>query len=473
MLSLAAAKPFKFVYANDLDAFIPELWANESVQILVENMVVANLVHRDFSNEVAKFGDLVNTRKPAEFTAKRKTNADSVTVQDATATNIQVPLDQHFHTSFMIKDGEESKSFKQLSDEYLKPAVLSIARAVDQVLLGEAHAFYANAEGIAGGLTTSNIINYIVETRKRMNINKAYEEGRNLILTPDTESIALQVSTFHEADKVGDEGTAMREASLGRKFQFNIYMCQNASSTTGIPVNASYPLVDLTAGYAKGTTVVHVDTAGSSLAVGQWISVGGVLHHVTALGTLSTQDIDVTITPALRVAVANDAVVTIGAEGAVNFATGYSAGYAKEVVISGITGIIPVGSLVSFSTAGTPNVIKTGIYSVIETTETATNTTGITLNKPLEVALVNTDIVQFGPPAQHNFAFHRNALALVSRPLAPAPSGLALSSVASFGGVGIRVTITYNGSQQGVLVTVDLLCGLEVLDTNLGAVLIG
>ena len=117
--------------ANSLDAFIPELWANESVAILVENMVVANLVHRNFSNQVARFGDIVHTRQQAEFIAKRKVNDDDVTVQNAEATDIQVPLDQHLHTSFMIKDGEESKSFKELTDTYLAPAVLSIARAID------------------------------------------------------------------------------------------------------------------------------------------------------------------------------------------------------------------------------------------------------------------------------------------------------------------------------------------------------
>jgi hypothetical protein len=467
------SKTFKVVYANSIDAYIPELWAQESVAILVENMVIANLIHRDFSNEVAKFGDIVHTRKPAEFTALRKTDADSVTVQDASATDIQVPLDQHFHTSFMIKDGEETKSFKQLRDEYLAPAVTSIAQAIDKVLLGESHQFFTNAEGIRGGLTSSNIIQYIVETRKRMNINKAYEVGRNMILSPTTEATALLVSTFHEADKVGDEGTAMREASLGRKFQFNMFMCQNAPSTTGCPVNASTPLIDLTAGYAIGSTAIHVDTAGSALKVGHWISVGGVLHHVTALGTLATQDIDVTISPGLRVAVADDAEVTIGGECLVNDAGNYAIGYAKEITVDGITGTIPVGTLCSFATPGTPNVIKGEKYSVISTTETGTDTTGITLNKPLDVALNNDDEIHLGPPAEHNFAFHRNALALVSRPLSAAPAGLALSSVASANGIGVRVTITYNGSQQGVLVTVDLLCGLEVLDTALGAVLIG
>jgi hypothetical protein len=466
-------KPFNLVYVNSLDAYIPELWAQESVAILVENMVVANLVHTDFSSEVANFGDLVHTRKPAEFTAQRKETNDDVTVQDASATDIQVPLDQHLHTTFRIRDGEETKSFKYLRDTYLQPAILSIAQALDKILLGAGHEFYTNAEGIANGLTTTNIIANIIQTRKRMNINKAYEDGRNLILTPDTEAIALQTSTFHEADKVGDEGTAMREASLGRKFQFNTFMCQNAPDPVGNPINASTPLVDNAAGYAVGATLIHVDTAGSALKVGHYFTRGGVVHHITALGTLSTEDIDVTFTPGLRTAVADDEELVVGGEGLVNNTGGYAAGYSKELVVDGITGRIPVGSMMSFATTGTPNVLLAGTYSVIEESESGGNTIGLTLNKPLETAVAEDDEIHFAPPVKHNFAFHRNALALVSRPLAPAPAGLALSSVASANGVGVRVTITYDGVKQGVLVTVDLLCGIKQLEVNLGALLIG
>lgn len=461
--------------ANSLDAYIPELWAAESVAILVENMVVSNLIHRDFSPMVANFGDIVHTRAPAEFTAVRKVDADDVTVQDASATNIQVPLNQHFHTSFRIRDGEESKSFKQLRDEYLSPAVLSIAREVDKVILGQSGRFLANNEGIAGsGLTTSNIVKWIVETRKRMNINKAYETGRNLILTPDTEAIALQTDTFHEADKVGDEGTAMREASLGRKFQFNTFMCQNASSTISMPTSAYGCLIDLGAGYAIGDTVIHVDTGGSNLKEGQYVQMpGGTIHQITALGTLATNDIDITISPGLRVAVVDDAALVHGDVGLVDLIAGYAAGYAKELVVDGITGTIPVGAICSFATPGSPSVIKSGVYSVIATSETGSDTIGLTLDRPLDVALVNNDEINFMPPANHNFAFHRNALTMVSRPLAPAPQGLALSSTQSMGGVGMRVTITYDGVKQGVLVTVDLLCGIQMLDVNLGAVMMG
>ncbi len=459
---------------NTIDAYIPEIWANESVAILVENMVIANLIHRDFSSEIANRGDIVHTRKPAEFNALRKGVNDPVTVQDATATDIQVPLNQHFHTSFRIRDGEESKSFKQLSDEYLTPAVLSIAQKIDKVLLGMVHEYFTNAEGLALLITQTNIKDYIIETRKRMNINKVPEAGRNLILTPDTEAEALKLDTFTEADKVGDAGTALREASLGRKFQFNMFMCQNTPSVSGGPNNVNQPLIDLTAGYPAGSTVIHVDTAGSSLQVGHWITIAGdsVPHLVTALGTLATQDIDVTISPPLRAAVANDAVVTIAATALVNLLAGYAAGYDGSILVDNITGTVPVGTGVRFATAGTPNVLHSGIYSIIDKTDTAGNLTAITLNRPLDQALVNNDFVSFTPNADYNFAFHRNCLAMVSRPLAPAPAGLARSSVASANNVGVRVTITYDGVLQGVLVTVDLLMGVALLDRALGAQLI-
>lgn len=467
-------QPFKTVYANSLDAFIPELWAQEAVQILLENMVIANLIHRDFSDAVANFGDIVHTRKPAEFTAKRKVDADDVTVQNAESTDIPVPLNQHFHTTFRIKDGEESKSFQELVQIYLQPAVWSIAQALDKVLLGEVHSFWQNGEGLSATLSDTTVKAELINTRKRMNINKAHEAGRNLILTPDTEAEMLKLDTFTEADKVGDDGSALREASLGRKFQFNMFMAQNTPSTIGIPTSSITALVDLTAGYAIGDTIIHLDVDGSNAEAGMWITFdNGVVHIITATANLASEDVDVTIDPPLRAAVANDKTVVMGARGLCDEAADYAAGYAKELVIDGITGIIPVGTGVKLLTVGTPNVALADVYAVIETTEVAGDTVEIVLNKPLATIWTENDVVMFTPPARHNFAFHKNALALVSRPLAPAPAGLALSSVANFGGIGIRVTMTYDGVKQGTLVTVDLLCGIKVLDTALGAVLIG
>ncbi len=37
-------------YANSITALVPEIWANESLLILEEEMVMGNLVHRDFND---------------------------------------------------------------------------------------------------------------------------------------------------------------------------------------------------------------------------------------------------------------------------------------------------------------------------------------------------------------------------------------------------------------------------------------
>src|SRR5436190_17432477 len=175
---------FVLVYENDVNVFIPEMWANESLAILVENMIAGSLVYRDFENTLQQYGDVVNVAKPGEFTAKRKTNADSVVIQDAIATTVQVPLDQHIHTSFLIRDGEESKAFKDLVDEFLRPAIIAQARFIDQIVLGQYIRFLGSNAGGVGNLTANNGKNTLLSLRQVLNQNRAPLEGRNLILNP-------------------------------------------------------------------------------------------------------------------------------------------------------------------------------------------------------------------------------------------------------------------------------------------------
>lgn len=458
------AKAWLLAYANDIDAFIPELWANESLMILEENMVLASLVHRDFESVIAQFGDIVNTRKPADFTAKRKTNADSVTVQDATAANVAVPLDQHLHVSFLIKDGEDSKSFKQLVEEFVRPAMIANARAVDQILSGQVYQFLANA---AGDLETAADKAAIIDTRRVMNENKVIERPRNLVVGTQAEADLLNVEAFTDADRVGDDGTALREASLGRKFGFDIFMAQNTPEINSQGTIVSGALVDNAGGYPKGTTVLVVDgaVADADAPDGSWIQIAGDDAPQRANPWTSTAGsrTGVTISPGLYSAVADDAAITIYDEGEVNLVAGYAIGFAKEIVVDGfVAGDLEVGRLIAFGTAAP-------VYAIIE----VNGIVGITLDRPLELALADDDDVFVGPEGSYNFAFHRNALALVNRPLATPRAGTgALASVSSLNNISMRSVITYDGDKQGHLVTLDLLVGVKPLDVALGAVML-
>lgn len=418
----------------------------------------------DFEPIVQNYGDVVNTRRPAEFISYRKTPNDDVTIQDANAVNVQVPLNQLLHVSFMIRDGEESKSFKDLVTEFMMPAMLAQARIVDQILLGQVYQFLGYSYGTLGGLNSTNAVSYITGVRNKLNVNKAYVDNRNLVISPNAETSLLNNSQFTDANRIGDDGTALREASLGRKLGFDIWMCQNTPSVSaGNSTLAG--AINNASGYAIGATVLTVDSFTGAVATGNYISIAGdaspqrITAHTETLGNTTS----ITIAPGLRTAVVDNAVVTSYTSGAVNFSGGYAAAYASNIVYDTFTVDPQVGHLLSFGTAAP-------IYSVIQVNTTAKT---ILLDRPLDLAIADNAIINLGPPGDYSFAFHRNALALVCRPLAPPREGVgARSAVINAGGLSMRSTISYNGTKQGLLVTLDMLLGVAVLDTHLGAVML-
>jgi hypothetical protein len=451
----------KKFYDNNVDALIPEFWANESLAILEENMVMGNLVHRDFSPQVANFGDIVNTRRPSEFTAKRKWATDDVTVQDATLTNVQVKLDQHVHVSFLLRDGELALAMKDLVSLFIQPAMLAEARFVDKVLYGQYAQFLGNSVGLIGGYTGDNVKNYILDTRERLNTNKAYMDGRNFVLTTKTESATLKPEFFTSAEKVGDAGSALRKASLGETLGFNFFMSQNGASVVGAFTSRTFQ-INNGAGYAAGATALTVDTGTGEITVGSWVKIDGIPYQVTArTGTAPTTAI--TLERGLLRPVADNLPVVVYTPGAVNLLAGYAAGWYKAIAFDGFSGATPkVGQTVTFGTSTTVR------YTIVDVTSTE-----MILDRPLEASIANDDAINIAPDGEYNFAFHRNALTMVNRPL-PVPMGMTgvRAAVVNYNGLSVRVCITYDGNKQGHLVTLDFLFGVKVLDTNLGAVMV-
>lgn len=461
------------VGANDNDAFVPELWAAESLMILENNVVASALVHRNFSPMIQQFGDTVNTRLHGEFSAQRKLDTDDVVIQDASASNVAVKLDQHLHTSFLIRDGEESKGFKVLRDEYLVPGMVSLAQRLDEIILGQIYHFRHQSVGQLGVSPTRALV---TQARNALNKQRVPTQSRRLLVTPNTETALLNIDSFVEADKLGDPGTALREGSLGRKYGMDIFMDQNVPSVEGTAEQQTGLLVNNAAGYPKGTTVLTVDgiVAGAALINGGWMTIAGDLTPLQIVSSAGgTTPTSVTIAaPGLREAVLDDAVITLYDSGAINFGAGYANGYAKSIVTDGYGGSGPSkGQLISLGGALGATGETASIYSA--QSGPALSNTEFWADRPLRAAFADDAVVGLGPDGEYNFAFNEMAIALVMRPLAAPASGTGVvSSVMNWRGLSMRVTITYLGLKQGHLVTLDMLCGVKVLDPRLGVLVL-
>lgn len=453
---------FNPAFANDNDALVPELWAEESLAILEETMVTGKLVHRDFENEIARFGDVVNTRRPGNFVMRRKVDTEDVTTQDASLTNVQVPLNQWGHVSFMIYDGEESKSMKDLVNIHLRPQAIAVARGVDRVINGRvAQVAMVNR---VGNLGTAADHNLLIKAGELFDNNLAPADAdRHMIITSATKSHLLQQDKYSDADRVGDNGTALRTASLGQKAGFNLFMTQDASKSTSS--TGATTATTTSAAAVVGDSVINV-TSATGLNVGMFMLVAGRPYRITAINTLA-----ISVTPTVDVAIASGAVVIAYASSLVNQAStaladggdgasadGYRVGWHKAIILDTVAAP-EVGSIVAFG-AGT------AMYTVIH----RDSSTSITLDRPLDAAIANNDRCSRIGPGNFNLALHRNAFALVTRPLALPRAGTgAMSAIATYNGFGFRVVITYDGKAQGHRVTGDLLFGVANLDTALAA----
>jgi hypothetical protein len=435
--------------------FIPEHWAQEALAILEENTVAANLVNRDFENQIASFGDVVNTRRPGKFEASRYQSGD-ISLSDITATNVAVPLDQLAYQAFIINDKDMSLSIPGLFDTYLKPAVQAIARQVDESIIAQKYQYLTNCVGKIGTALTKDTA---------INVDKFFNSKnaggtRYALLSAAQQADMLGEAQFTNAYQLGDNGSALRNATLGQLYNTNWVLAQNNKTVaTGDTVITA--AVNHVGGYVAGDTAIVIDSTSTAGTAGGWCTIAG---DMTPQRITSCTPTALVISPGLRNAVANDAVVTFYTPGTVNLPAGYAIGHIGPFTTGTFSVAPQKGQLVSFGTGAT-------VYGAVGTP----TTTSLKVDRPLGVALTNSEIVGVGPAGDYGFAFTKDALALVSRPLALPPTGAGASSyVASYNGLSIRVTMQYNTltSGGGLIVKVDTLYGVKPLNTDAGCVIL-
>ena len=200
----------------------PDIIAREALMVLRNNAVMANLVHRDYSEDfVGAVGDTITVRKPATFVANEYKG--SISVQDATETAVPVVMDKHLDVSFAVTAKQMTMDIADFSKQLLVPAMQAFADKVDKLLIAlesEATSRHAHASGVIAPAD-------LIAARKFLTENAAPLADRRFVVGATAEADLLGNELFVSAEKIGDNGTALREASLGRKFGMDCYVDQN------------------------------------------------------------------------------------------------------------------------------------------------------------------------------------------------------------------------------------------------------
>lgn len=203
----------------------PNVIAREALMVLRNNAVMANLVHRDYSDEfVGAVGDTITIRKPSKFEAQEFT--DKIIVQDATESGVEVKMDKLLDVSIAVTSRQMSLDIEDFSEQVLQPAMQAFADKVDKYLIDLEKELTNRVPHADGVIAPADMI----AARKMLTQNAAPMTDRRFVVGATAEADLLGSELFTNAAAVGDEGTALREASLGRKYGMDIYVDQNVGT---------------------------------------------------------------------------------------------------------------------------------------------------------------------------------------------------------------------------------------------------
>lgn len=283
----------------------PTIVAKEAIMRLKNNLVLGNLVYRNYSDEFVKgVGDTIKIKAPAVFEAKEY-NGTSVEIQSIAEGYITMQLNKLLDVSFAVTSKELTLDISDFGQQYIEGAVEAFAQKIDSYVAG----LYLDIpyfSTVAGTPAEGDLTNL----DKILNLNKAPLQGRQLVLDPVTKNKYVTLQSFLHADKSGDT-EALREASLGRVFGFDTFMDQNIKTHTAGTLSATTATATGTLG---ATTIAVTPAANATVVAGDLITIADTIgqYVVTAPASLTKDTAgNISIYPALKQACTGKAVTAV------------------------------------------------------------------------------------------------------------------------------------------------------------------
>lgn len=394
-----------------------DLIAKAAVVTLENNLVMGNLVYRDYEAEFQKsingfkVGDTVSIRKPTDFVV---TDGATMTPQDVVEGSTSITVNRRKHVAFSFSSQDLTQKIDKLTERVIEPAMIQLANQVDADVMS----LYKQVPGWVG--TPGQVINSYADYAKapeRMDELAVLANGRASVLSPADHWALLGSQTglfIQDAAK-----SAYRQGSLGMIGGVDTNMSQNVP-THVVGVATGTPLVQ---GAAQGVTYLSVkDTYTQTLNTDGWTnSTTGILKAgdvFTITGVYAVNPVSKATLPFLR----QFAVVADANSGA-------STGPAALTI--------------------TPPIIVSGAFQTVS-------------NAPADDAPIQV-MGTGGTGYRQNMAFHRNAFALAMAPLVNPPGAVSVSRQ-SYKGVSVRVIPVYDGTNDLSTWRLDILYGVKAID---------
>ncbi len=216
---------------------IVKLVAADALPALIGNLVMGNLVNRDYEPALANAGDTINVPIPPTMAANNILEGNSVQAQNPSIANAAIVLNSHVEATFQIPDVTKVLAVPDLLKVYLQPSVSAIAERIETDLLSLYASFTANTPvGTAGATLTEATID-AAETALFLG-KIPQSEQRYFVVNAAAYSAWRQIPLFEEFQTAGAAGLrTLIDGTIGKFKDFFVFRSQFVPQTGTTTVN--------------------------------------------------------------------------------------------------------------------------------------------------------------------------------------------------------------------------------------------
>lgn len=224
------------ITTTQLNDSIATIVAADVLGYLKANTVAAQLVRRDYSNEVATRGQVVQIPVAGSLTVNDKAEGSKVTLQQPADDKVSITLNKHKEISFLIEDFAKTLATPDYLNVYTNQAVALLAEQIDSDLLGQYASLTGgtiDASGAAGPLATEDFI----EARRLLNAAKMPLSNRFAVLGEDADAEYVANEEAVNMSYAATLGGAVLDAYSGRFAGFQTFLDQKVASSASLIKN--------------------------------------------------------------------------------------------------------------------------------------------------------------------------------------------------------------------------------------------
>jgi hypothetical protein len=213
-----------------------KLVAADALPVLVGNLVMGNLVNRDYEPVLANAGDTINVPIPPTMVANNIAEGGTVTPQNPNLGNAQIVLNTHAEATFQIPDITKVLAVPDLLKLYMQPAVAAIAQKIESDLLNQYAGFTGNTPVGTPGVAITEATIDAAETALFL-AKVPPSEQKYIVVDAATYSAWRQIPRFSEFQNAGDAGLrALIDGTIGKVKDFFVFRSQFVEKTGSNPV---------------------------------------------------------------------------------------------------------------------------------------------------------------------------------------------------------------------------------------------